>query len=1121
MRPGQLIYRSLRAYWRTHLAVALAGAVGTAVLVGALAVGDSMRASLRRSLENRLGKTQHALLSPHGFFTQALVDRIGQALDVTAVPTLYSRGIISSGDGSKRVNQVQVYGVDERFYGLARKTVSLPRTEGVVLNRVLAERLGLEVNDNVVLRLEKPEYLSRDIALVPDASRSVASRLPVVHIAQSGQLGPFSLEANQATPHNAFVPLAWLQQQLERPDRVNLALIGPGRVEVTTAQLQDAVQQGWALADIGLQLKRRTRQNQIELNSQRIFMEDVLSNNLLQAPLSGEGILTYFVNRLSRGPELTPYSMVTALDPPSRLGVCPAGMTNEQIVITQWLADDLKAGLGDSIDVTYYVLGDRRALVEETRPFRICRILPMDHAAVDPNLMPAFPGLADANSCRDWDPGIPVDLDLIRDKDETYWDQYRGSPKAFITLEAGQALWSNRYGSLTALRFPADQGMDASLRQQVLQHTDPAALGLSFRAIRALSLNALNQGTDFGPLFLGLSMFLIAGAVILTWLLFVFSVESRRDQTGLLLALGFRAQRIRLLFLGEGLVLAILGAIAGVFLGLLYAKVLIIALNHSWEGAIAHTSVVFSASARTCASGAISGVITALAAMIVTLRAQLRHEARELLAGDLDGTTKNRGKIWRSKMSLVMALVSLLGVIVLLTCAPKDNQQAVSGVFFGAGTLLLAMGICLSDVLLRWLSTRWDRPLVSTRGLALRNATRRRARSLAVIGLLAFGVFMVVAVLAFWKDPSIDARNRSSGTGGFTWIGQSSLGILHDMNTSAGQEKLGLDARILADIQSVPLRVRDGDEASCLNLNRAQTPRLLGVDPNLLAQRRSFTFVKTVAAAVEQPWHLLNLDLGPDEIPAIGDQATVTWGLGLSVTHTDTGNGLSKLMNRLHPAKSSITFSDEQGRPFKLRIVGMVGGSVLQGSLIVAENRLVERYPSEEGYRMLLIDSPEGKQEAVADHLSERLQDSGLSLIETQTRLAALNEIQNTYLSMFLALGGLGLVVGSIGLGLVVLRNLLDRRAELGMLLAVGLNRKHLTNMVFYEHWGLLLAGLFWGCLAALLAIAPAMQLPSMHIPYGILGTLIAFVGLSGAFWVRLATGWALSGRLMDALRSE
>lgn len=1120
MHLGQLIQRSLRAYWRTHLAVALAAAVGTAVLVGALAVGDSMRASLLRSLENRLGKTQHVLTSSHGFFTEALVERLGQALEVTVAPVLYSRGMISSGDGSKRVNQIQVYGVDASFYGLARENLTLP-AEGVVLNQVLAERLALDVDDTVVLRLEKPEYLSRDIALVPDASRSVAARLPVTQVANPDQLGPFSLEANQALPYNVFVPLAWLQQQLERPGLVNLMLSGSGTGEVTTPGLARAVTQHWQLSDLGLQLKRRTRQRQIEFLSRRIFIEDALSAALLQPRLAGEGILTYFVNQLSCGQAATPYSMVTALDPQSPLAVFPDDMTDAKIVVNQWLADDLKANVGDSIDLTYYALGDSRALVEETRSFQVCRILPMDHLAVDPNFMPAFPGLADADNCRDWEPGIPIDLDLIRDKDETYWDEHRGSPKAFITLDAGQALWSNRYGNLTALRFPDQRGLAEALTQQTLQRADPAALGLSFQPVRAHSLNALNQGTDFGPLFLGLSMFLIAGAVILTGLLFVFSVESRQDQTGLLLALGFRGQRIRLLFLGEGLALALAGTLLGIVLGLLYARVLIFALNSLWEGAIAHTSVVFSAGVGTCVSGAIGGVVAALVAMVVTLRAQLRYEARELLSGDLDTPATTSAKALRNRLSLVLALVSLLGVVVLLTSAPRDNSQAVSGLFFGAGTLLLCTGICVSDLVLRWLACKWDRPLISTRGLALRNATRRRARSLAVIGLLAFGMFMVVAVLAFWKDPSIDGERHSSGTGGFTWIGQSSLGLLYDMNAPDGQDKLGLDAQILAGTQTVSLRVRDGDEASCLNLNRAQTPRLLGVEPNQLAQRNSFSFVKTIDSTVEQPWHLLNLDLGPNDIPAIGDQATVTWGLGLGLAQIEAGGDLSGMTNRVHPTQHSIEYTDENGRAFRVHIVGMVGGSVLQGSLIVAEDHLVERFPGEEGYRMLLIDSPEDKQEAVADHLSERLQDLGLSLTEAETRLAALNEVQNTYLSMFLALGGLGLVVGSVGLGLVVMRNLLDRRRELGMLLAVGLSPKHLKSTVFYEHWGLLLVGLFWGSLAALLAILPSTQLPSMQVPYGLLGALIAIIVVSGGLWVWLATRWALGGKLMDALRSE
>jgi len=46
--------------------------------------------------------------------------------------------------------------------------------------------------------------------------------------------------------------------------------------------------------------------------------------------------------------------------------------------------------------------------------------------------------------------------------------------------------------------------------------------------------------------------------------------------------------------------------------------------------------------------------------------------------------------------------------------------------------------------------------------------------------------------------------------------------------------------------------------------------------------------------------------------------------------------------------------------------------------------------------------------------------------------------VQNTYLNTFQVLGALGLLLGSAGLGVVVLRNVLERRAELAAMLATA-----------------------------------------------------------------------------------
>ena len=86
----------------------------------------------------------------------------------------------------------------------------------------------------------------------------------------------------------------------------------------------------------------------------------------------------------------------------------------------------------------------------------------------------------------------------------------------------------------------------------------------------------------------------------------------------------------------------------------------------------------------------------------------------------------------------------------------------------------------------------------------------------------------------------------------------------------------------------------------------------------------------------------------------------------------------------------------------------------------------------------------------------------------TAQKLTAFSAVENSYLSIFQLLGSFGLILGSIGLGVVVLRNVLDRRGELAMLKAIGFSRKSLKLMVFYEHVGLIFFGLFLGTITAL-----------------------------------------------------
>jgi len=1104
MSLWRLAARSICFYWRTNLAVLLAVVVATAVLTGALAVGDSVRYTLKKTLQARLGEVEFAILPQGRFFRAALADDLEQQLGGTVVPALQVSGIITNEDGSRRVNRAQVLGVTDKFYavGSGQSPFGKAAIEGIVLSEAVARRLGVAAGNEVVLRVEKPGLMPRDVPLASDKDRTVAFRLKVRAIADDSTFGRFDLQANQALALNVFVPLPWLGAQIEQPDRANLLLAAHLKSGISADEVSMAVEKTWRLPDAGLELERLPQRDILELRSRRVFIDESISAEAVKTGETGTGVLAYFVNEIRLGDKAAPYSTVAALGDGRLL---PANMRSDEIVVNQWLADDLGARIGDSVDITYYILGPRRQLLEQQSRFKVIKVVPMDDPACDPRLMPAFPGLADVNNCRDWKPGIPVDLDKIRPKDEQYWNEHRGTPKAFVTLEAGQLRWRNQYGNLTAVRYPWREGLAEQVERHLMSQVDPATVGLFFQPVRDRGTQASRHGTDFGTLFLGLSMFLIASAVILIGLLFVFGVESRQQQAGLLMAVGWPAKRVRRLLLTEGGFVALLGTGAGVGVGLLYTRLMVYGLGTLWSGAVGGAQVYFHARDWTLLWGGLGSLGAALFAVWLTLRKQALRSgsvgwalAHQSGCGGTSPALRSRGRL-----DIVIAIVAFISVAAFLAIMPAGGGETMAGAFFGAGALLLVGTLNLSHAVLRMMAGSWSRPMVSLQGLGLRNAARRHGRSLAIIGLLACGAFLVVAVGANRHNPLNEAKGRDSGTGGFAFYGDCSIPILHDLSTESGRKALGLAGQGLDDVQVVQFRVRDGDDASCLNLNRAQQPRLMAVQADALRQRNAFKFTAVVEQGQEEKgWGLLRMDLDRGAVPAIGDYPTVFWALGKNIG-------------------DELEYTDEMGRPFRVRIVGILANSVLQGGLVIAENEFVARFPSVDGYRVFLVDAPAEKAEAVAQKLSFGLRDYGLVLTPTPERLAAFGAVENTYLSIFMVLGGLGLVLGSVGLGLVVLRNMLERRGELAMLRAVGFGRGRLKRMVFYEHWGLLLAGLACGVISAMVAVIPAVQSPGGQIPYVSLLVTVAGIALSGAVWVWWAGTLALRGRLLDALRHE
>jgi ABC-type antimicrobial peptide transport system permease subunit len=1216
MNLRTLARRSLRHYFRSHLGVLAGVTLAAAVLIGALAVGDSVKGSLVDQALARLGGAHFAVQTGDRFFTRDLDARFREAYNFGLAKNVANwqintnsawlwggiqlRATVSRQDGSARANHVQFLALgDNYFERVLPEGVRRANATGVWVNSALAGQLSLKVGDELVIRVPKPSALSQDAIISPRDDVSLAFRLPVAAITPPGA-GELNLDANQQPMPSLFVSRGLVEEKLGLKGRANLMLVGGDRTltdkhlsklddfsnslhwradtnaafrvaanavsgpmqwipskrtfALPYATVEDAfrvaLNNAWSVRDAELEVRINEAPVDsspfAELTTRRIFLEPAVvraalaNESAVRSPQSAipaaTQLLTYLVNGLAHGGKLTPYSMVTAAGAP----YTPANLKEDEIVVNQWLADDLGVKPGDSLALTYYRVDAGTQLQEHTNTFRVHSIVPLAGLHADRTLMPEFPGLAKAESTHDWDAGFDL-VHPIRDQDEAYWKQHRGTPKALITLAAGQKLWANRFGELTAIRwfagsppskvagekpgsgesgngslsrpptFPPAVSL-AQLRDDITAriraNLNPADVGLVWRPVRAEALRAAESGTgqEFGGLMIGFSFFLITSALLLTAMLFRFSLQQRTAETGILLALGWPPGRVRGLLFREGLALSVLGTLLGAVLGTYYAKGVLWGLTTIWRDAIAGAGLEFHLTPSTLFTGIALSVSVAAVTLFLALRQQANRSARELLnegANECFPGLAGKG-LRRPRLFALVASVLALGMVGTAWATRETKPE----MFFGAGALLLVSGIL-------WVRV-WILNLAPGQGglgqLALRALGRRPSRSLGTIALLASAAFLIVAIAAMRLDASRHADRRESGTGGFALWGESSLPVIKDLNTAKGQEFYGLNPGDMKGVSFVQLRVRDGDDASCLNLNGAQRPRLLGVKPGQLAERGAFTFTKVLMGldatngwlALNQPLlgrgSITSPSISDGAIPAIGDAASIQWALKNSVGGT-------------------LDFTDERGQPFKVRIAGAVANSILQGNLLIAEADFVRLFPSESGYRGFLVDAPPAARETVSAALSRALLDVGFELTPTTRRLAQFNAVQNTYLNTFQILGGLGLLLGSGGLAVVVLRNVRERRGELGLMLALGFEAAALRRLVLTEHAALLLLGLGVGLVTALVGVLPSLGAPGSEFPWRSLTVTLALVLANGLAWTVWATFRSLRGRLLDSLR--
>ncbi|HET9360603.1 MAG TPA: FtsX-like permease family protein [Vicinamibacterales bacterium] len=1116
MHPRRLVFRGLTFYWRTNVAVVAGVAVAVAVLAGALLVGDSVRGSLRELVLGRLGKTDQVVVSS-GLFREQLAGDLASdpafaSRFSAAAPLFLARGTVTAQTGGRRAGEVRIYGVDDRFWQFhGVNGVAGPGDREAYISPALAAHLGTAAGDSILVRVQRPTDVPLESLHGRRDNLDRSLRLGVAQVLAQDSLGEFSLEARQGDVLAAFVPLLRLQQELDIEGFVNTVLVATGLSPPEgPADLEALVRHRAQLDDVGFLVKDVAARGIFVLGSSGGILDEPHSAAAMKAlgGMRAQQVFTYLANNIRVGAREVPYSLVTALDLDALIPNL-ANVSEDSVVLNAWAAADLRARVGDAVTMEYYVWEEPGQLVTKSSSFRIAGVVPID--AGDRDMAPAYPGITDSPTLDEWDPPFPVDLQRIRPVDEEYWKQYRTTPKAFVTLEAGQRLWRSRYGALTSIRITPDAGRSVSEARDAYvgslrAMTDPLSLGLTVVDARAQGMGAARGATDFGQYFVYFSFFIVVSALVLAVLFFKLGIEQRVREVGLLRAVGFGPAQVRRLFLQEGLLLAVVGSALGVAGALGYASLMMFGLRTWWVDAVGTTALRLHVSSASLAAGALGGIVAAVACIWWTLRSLNSVSERSLLMGEIEGDhgpakAGHYVRRWR----LPLAAVGLFVLAVVLMVASAVGAINPAGGFFGAGSAILIAWLCGSLHLFR----RRSRQSIAGQGwlqvsrLGLRNAGYRPGRSVLSIAVVASAVFILISVDAFRRGEQLADSGPRSGVGGYSLIVETLLPIVHDPNSQAGKDAMnlvGLDESVTFE----PFRLLPGDDASCLNLYEPRNPRIMAPSDAFVKKGR-FAFQSSLASTDAEranPWLLLDRAEPDGAVPVIADANSMTY-----VLHKSLGEEIE------------LPRGD---RTIRLRLVAALRDSIFQGELLMAQSQFLRLFPEQDGYRVLLVSTKPDRVSEVKASLDDGLADFGPTTSGTAERLAQFHRVENTYLSTFQTLGGFGLLLGTLGMAAVLLRNVLERRRELALLGAVGYRRTHVLMMVVAETALLLGGGLLAGATSAALAIAPAVAERGGRFPLTRAGALLVFVVfVTGLLSSVLAMRVGTRAPLLTALRSE
>ncbi|KUJ66722.1 ABC transporter [Streptomyces albus subsp. albus] len=542
---------------------------------------------------------------------------------------------------------------------------------------------------------------------------------------------------------------------------------------------------------------------------------------------------------------------------------------------------------------------------------------------------------------------------------------------------------------------------------------------------------------------------------------FTMLVAQRTKELALMRAVGASRRQVTRSVLIEATLVGLVAGVTGMVAG--------IGIGAGLRSLLGSTGVTFPDGPLVITGGtiatslAVAVVVTVLAAWLPGRRAAKIPPVAAMNSVHAVATT--RGLVLRNTIGALFAGAGITAVVA--GTSMEDGKSAM-----GLGAVALLIGVFILTPLLSRPIIAGAAPLLRLFGmpgkLARQNAVRNPRRTAATASALMVGLTLItgLTVIAGSVQKSIDKMATDALKADY----------VVSMGNMNGSMPLSPDvAKKLDSLDGVtatsPLRLSDS--------------RINGDDE---------TLVGVSGKSLDQ---LLQVDFTQGSFAALG--------AGKAVVDEDTAE------DKGWKVGSALKVTYEDGRTGTLSVAGVYQGNEMIRGLMV-DNSVLTPHLDEVKDFQVMVKTADGVSDATKERLEKALGDN--PAIRVQDKDDVSNDIAKFFtmmLNMLYGLLGMAVIVAILGVVNTLAMSVFERSQEIGMLRAIGFDRRAIKRMVRLESLVISLfggvlgigLGVFFGWAAGEL-IASGLSTYELVLPWGRMGVFLVLAGLVGvlaALW--------------------